>query len=333
MNGGLPQLGLRFDLRAPDFGARPDVLYGAAIDMAEWADRNGFQHVRISEHHGSADGYCPAPLAALAAFAARTSRLRLRVSALILPLHDPLRVAEELAVIDIISKGRAEVVVAAGYRRREFDMFGADFAARGAALEAGIALLRRAWSGEPVEWRGRTVRVLPVPVQPGGLPIFVGGSSRTAARRAARLGDGFMPTDPALYQLYRQECVAAGRDPGPKPGPAGPFFLHVTDDPPRARAQLDRHVRHEIASYAEWTTGDQTGADNTPQPVWATGDQYAVLTPAEAVSLLRELGPSGALVLHPLVAGLDPRIAWESLDLIAGKVLPALQAEGNHEPD
>jgi len=328
VNGSLPQLGLRFDLRAPEFGAGAPALYGAALDMAEWADRNGFHHVRVSEHHGSPDGYCPAPLAVLAAFAARTSQVRLRVSALILPLHDPLRVAEELAVIDVISNGRTEVVLAAGYRRHEFDMFGADFPGRGAMLEEGIALLRRAWSGQPAEWRGRTVRVLPVPVQPGGLPIFVGGSSRTAARRAARLGDGFLPTDPALYQLYRRECVAAGRDPGPEPGPAGPFFLHVTDDPPRARAQLDRHVRHEIASYTEWTAGDQADADNPPRPVWATGGQYVVLTPAEAVSLLRELGPTGSLILHPLVAGLDPRIAWESLELISGKVIPALRSEG-----
>src|ERR1700761_1832211 len=307
VNGSLPQLGLRFDLRAPEFGAGAPALYGAALDMAEWADRNGFHHVRVSEHHGSPDGYCPAPLAVLAAFAARTSQVRLRVSALILPLHDPLRGAAGLAGLDVMSNGRTEVVLAAGYRRHEFDMFGADFPGRGAMLEEGIALLRRAWSGQPAEWRGGTGRGLPGPGQPGGLPIFVGGPSR----------------------LRRRDCVPAGRDPGPEPGPAGPFFLHVTDDPPRARAQLDRHVRHEIASYAEWTTGDQTGADNTPQPVWATGDQYAVLTPAEAVSLLRELGPSGALVLHPLVAGLDPRIAWESLDLIAGKVLPALQAEGN----
>jgi alkanesulfonate monooxygenase SsuD/methylene tetrahydromethanopterin reductase-like flavin-dependent oxidoreductase (luciferase family) len=314
---------MRFDLRAPEFGAPAAELYRSALEMVEWADLHGFHHVRVSEHHGSSDGYCPAPLPVLAAFAARTQAVRLRVSALIVPLHDPVRLAEDLAVIDVMSCGRTEMVVAAGYRRSEFDLLGVDFAGRGVLLDDGIRVLRQAWTGEPFDWHGRRVQVRPVPVQPGGPPVFVGGSSRAAARRAARLGDGFLPTDPALYALYRQECQAIDRDPGPAPGPSGPFFLYVADDPDAARSRLEPHLRHEIDSYAGWTaaTDDDLGG---PRPVWTAGGQYVVVTPDEAVVLLRSLGPSGSLVLHPLVGGLDPEVAWAGLELLVGKVLPRL---------
>src|SRR5271169_1150584 len=118
------QLSLKFDLRAPAFGADPADLYAAALDMCSWADAAGFDCVRFLEHHGSDDGYCPSPLVMAAAAAARTSRIRIRVRALILPLHDPLRIAEDAAVVDVISRGRLELVVAAGYVQSEFAMFG-----------------------------------------------------------------------------------------------------------------------------------------------------------------------------------------------------------------
>src|SRR6187397_1749408 len=122
------QLSLKFDLRAPQWGTPAAELYAAAIDMCEWADDAGFDVVRFLEHHGSDDGYCPSPLVMAAAAAARTSRIRIRVRALILPLHDPLRIAEDAAVVDVISRGRLELVVAAGYVRSEFAMFGRSLA-------------------------------------------------------------------------------------------------------------------------------------------------------------------------------------------------------------
>ena len=109
------QLSLKFDLRAPAFGADPADLYAAALDMCAWADAAGFECVRFLEHHGSDDRYCPSPLVMAAAAAARTRRVRIRVRALILPLHDPVRIAEDAAVVDVISRGRLELVVAAGY--------------------------------------------------------------------------------------------------------------------------------------------------------------------------------------------------------------------------
>src|SRR5260370_26698534 len=97
--------------------------YAAALDMAEWADQLGCSSIRVSEHHGSADGYLPSPMIMLAAMAARTNTVRLSIAALIAPFHDPLRVAEDLCVLDNISNGRIDVIVAAGYTREEFAMF------------------------------------------------------------------------------------------------------------------------------------------------------------------------------------------------------------------
>jgi len=111
----LPRILLRYDMRAPAFGAPAAALYAAALEQAAFADAHGFDAVQLSEHHGSEDGYLPAPLVLAAAIAGRTKGIRLEIAALILPLHEPLRVAEDVAVLDLASAGRVELVIGAGY--------------------------------------------------------------------------------------------------------------------------------------------------------------------------------------------------------------------------
>jgi len=297
----------------------------ASLEMAAWADARGFSLVRISEHHGADDGYVPSPLVLAAALAARTTTARLRISALLVPLHDPVRLAEDLAVLDNNSGGRIEVIAAAGYRRFELAMFGVDPATRAQRVTDGVAVLRRAWTGEPFTHEGRTVRVTPRPLQEPGPPVFLGGSTPAAARRAARIADGFVPTDPALYDVYRQACAERGTAPGPDPATPGPSFVHVTDDPERAWATIAPHAVHETGSYAAWL--DESG---TPGPFSAADldtirshSAYRVVTPEGCLQLIDE-GGVGLLVLHPLMGGLDPELAWSSLELFAAEVLPRL---------
>jgi alkanesulfonate monooxygenase SsuD/methylene tetrahydromethanopterin reductase-like flavin-dependent oxidoreductase (luciferase family) len=164
------------------------------LDMSAWADAHGVDVIRVSEHHGSEDGYCPSPLTALAAIAGRTRRVRLRTMALLLPLYDPVRMAEDVAALDLVSAGRIELVIGAGYRESEFALFGKDRSTRGRQVEEGIAVLRRAWAGEEFSYQGRPV-ITPQPYQTGGPALLLGGSSHAAARRAARIADGFVPTD------------------------------------------------------------------------------------------------------------------------------------------
>jgi len=317
-------LSLRYDLRAPSFGPPADELYRAALEQCAWADEHGFHLVALSEHHGSDDGYCPSPLVLAAAVCGRTSSLRVLVAALLLPLYDPIRLAEDLAVLDLASCGRVDLVVGAGYRPEELAMFGRRMEERVPLVEEGVAVLRAAWSGEEFEYRGRTVRVTPRPARPTGPALLMAGSTKAAARRAARLGDGFVPVDDSLWPAYEAACRELGRDAGPAPSLGGPLFVHVADDPDEAWARIAPHALHESNSYGGWQASAEGVARYAPaqdaDELRANGS-YAVLTPEECVALARS---SGSLRLHPLMGGLPPELAWESLELVAAKVLPHL---------
>ena len=111
-------------MRNPAFGAPAAALYQASIEQCAWADKLGFETVYLAEHHGADDGYGPAPMIQAAALMAVTRTLKVHFSALLAPLHEPLRLAEDLAILDLISQGRVEVTLGLGYRPHEYRMFG-----------------------------------------------------------------------------------------------------------------------------------------------------------------------------------------------------------------
>jgi alkanesulfonate monooxygenase SsuD/methylene tetrahydromethanopterin reductase-like flavin-dependent oxidoreductase (luciferase family) len=323
-------LTLRYDLRRPPFGAASTAeLYAACLDQCAWADERGFTTVVVSEHHGVDDGYLPSPLVLAGAVAGRTRRIGITVSALLVPLHDPLRLAEDMAVLDLASQGRVSYVAGLGYREGEFEMFGVDRSRRGRLLEEHVAVLRQAWTGEPFPHRGVTVRVTPVPMTRPHPLLLIGGSTDKAARRAARLRLPFMPAigDPALQAVYEEECRAVGYDGGFTILPSGPGFVHVTDDPERDWARIAPHARHEATTYASWQPQGQrssvtvAGAGEGDVDSLRRSGVYAVVTPDECVELARSLGH---LVFHPLMGGLAPELGWQSLELFDAKVRPRL---------
>jgi alkanesulfonate monooxygenase SsuD/methylene tetrahydromethanopterin reductase-like flavin-dependent oxidoreductase (luciferase family) len=245
--------GLRFDFRNPAIaGTTLADRYAAALEMAEWADERGCVTIAVSEHHCSPDGYLPSPLPMLAAMAARTTSVRFNVAALIAPFYDPLRLAEDLIVLDHLSRGRIDLIVGAGYVREEFAMYGVPMKERVARVTEVVSTLRAAFSGEPFEYRGRTVQVTPAPFRPGGPTITLGGSSEPAARRAARLGVGFLPSIPEVWAFYREEVqTLGGADPGPSP--IGQVrTVAVAEDPERGWAELGPYFLHETNAYGEW---------------------------------------------------------------------------------
>jgi alkanesulfonate monooxygenase SsuD/methylene tetrahydromethanopterin reductase-like flavin-dependent oxidoreductase (luciferase family) len=316
---------VRYDLRAPAF-ARVDhaALYAACLDQCAWADAQGLDMVVLSEHHGVDDGYLPAPLTLAAAIAGRTRRIGINVAALLVPFHDPVRLAEQLAVLDLASGSRVSLVAGLGYRDEEFRMAGIDRRERGKLLEEAIDVLRRAWSGEPFTWRGRTIRVTPRPASPP--MILIGGSTPAAARRAARLRCGFFPAvgDTALASLYEAECARLGFQ-GFTSLPGGPGFVHVSRDPERDWARIAPHALYDAQTYASWQPAGQRSEVHTAArdaDELRRSGVYRVLTPAETVALARE---TGRLVLHPLMGGIAPDLAWESLRLVEREVLPALR--------
>lgn len=320
---------LRFDFRNPGF-ADTDMAdrYAAALDMAEWADGLGFAAVTLSEHHGSDDGYLPAPLTLAAAVAARTRRMVINISAIPAPLHDPLHLAEQIAVVDLLSRGRVSVVLANGYIASEFDMFGVSLRDRAALTTETVHALRAAWTGRPFEFRGRAVRVTPTPFQPGGPRISLGGSVEAAARRAARIADGFVPSWPGVWDHYRDERVKLGHpDPGPHFG-GNTNFVHLSEDPDRDWELIAPHAMHESTAYgahaaAAGTQGRGGGyrVPEHPDDLRKSG-QYRVLTPGEFAGELRAAGDGAFAVFHPLMGGIPPELAWRSLRLFEAEVLP-----------
>ncbi len=322
---------LRFDMRAPAEGpAAITDLYDAALEMAAWGEQHGAAAVVLSEHHASSDGYLPAPLVLASAIAARTSTVPITVAALLVPLHDPVRLAEDMAVLDVISHGRVAYVAGLGYRPEEYAMFGQSLGERGRRMEECLTVMQRAWSGETFEYDGRTVNVTPPPVTPGGPMLMYGGGSAAAARRAARFGMSFFAQTwvGGLEQTYLDECAALGKEPGmciiPAPGSATSMF--VAEDVEAAWRKLGPFLLHDARMYASWLGDTEAVSKSEAESIDALrseGGPYRIVTPAEAVDYVRA---HGFLALHPLCGGCPPELAWETLELVAARVLPEVVA-------
>src|SRR5262245_31330381 len=132
---------MRFDMRAPETGAPTGELYAAALDMAAWAESRGALAAVVCEHHTMADGYLPSPMVLATAMAAGTTTLPIMTAVVVLPLYQPIRLAEDMIVLDIISGGRVSHVAAVGYRPEEYEHHGVDFGRRGRIADEQLALL------------------------------------------------------------------------------------------------------------------------------------------------------------------------------------------------
>jgi len=329
------RLTLRFDMRHVNPDADRVASYRAAVEICEWADGLGFEEVYIGEHHGAEDGYIPQPIELLSAIAGRTRHMRLHVSACLITMHHPLRLAERLAVLDLISNGRASLTAGIGYRPHEFEMFGVDIKKRLRIYLDNLETLQKAWTGKPFEFEGRTVRVTPAPVQKGGPKIFLGGSVEDAARRAARLGFDFMPGYLGLYEVYKEELARLGK-PEPRPLPnQAPYYLHVSEDPERDWAIVGPTILRAANTYAKWASERSKGSSlyTAIKDVDALKKEYIyqILTPDQTVEFARSLEPHGELHFQPLFGGIDAEVVWKNLQLFESAVLPRLRAEGLRE--
>lgn len=318
------QTSLVFDMRAPDFGTSAKDLYPAALEMIEYADEHGIDQVSFQEHHGSEDGYLPAPFLMGSAAAARTRRIDIVLGAVILPLHDPVKIAEMIAVGDLISGGRMHVVLAAGYAQHEFKAFGVSLADRARLMDEGVEIILRALSGERFKHKDREVFVRPLPAsQPPN--VYIGGGVAASARRAARFGLGMWPMKDEIIPIYEEECRKLGREPGRIL--YGSVGIHVCEDPDAGWAEIGPHILHYMRSYASWSTSPDVSSSpmhgiDSLEAIRASGI-FRVLTPDEAVELAR----TKAVGLLPLLAGLKPEIGWRSLELFVSKVLPRLSTQ------
>ena len=324
-------ISLAFDMRAPDLGTPVPDLYAAAIDMARWADEKGLSGLLVMEHHGSEDGYLPQPFTLAGAMAGVTERIFLMLGAVILPLHDPVEVAETIAVADIISGGRLTTTLVAGYVEAEFNMFGKSLKDRAKLMDEGLDVIMRALSGERFDYQGREVFVRPLPFSKPP-KILVGGGVPAAARRAAKHGLGLwvlqpemMPDCQKLIAFYNEECARLGHQPGPimSTHPA----VHVARDPEAAWEQVGPHIMHLVKSYASWASD----VDTTTSPFYGLDTIESVrkagflnvMTPEQAI----EFASKTSISLTPLISGLDPKLGWEMLELFAAEVMPKIKRQ------
>ncbi len=325
----MTQVVTRFDFRAP--GATDTEraeMFERCVEQSAYADTHGHTAVMFSEHHGSPDGYLPAPLLVASAVAARTTRIPITVSALLVNLYAPRRLAEDIAVLDLLSAGRVSYVFALGYRPVEYAMLDRPWATRGADIEAAIAEMIALWAGATIDTDGESVRVTPPPMSRPHPFIYYGGGSPAAARRAARLGLAFAPqlADRTLRDLYRSECDRLGRPRGHVlMPPVGPASVFCSRDPDRFWARFGHHLLADARGYSAWhgALRSHVRDDATTVDELRSHGSYLVVSP----EMLIEMALAGDLPLitnHPLCAGLPAEPSWESLHLITDRVLPAL---------
>lgn len=319
----------RFNLVLPGYDARQlSHMYQEMLEMASYAEDRGLTAVNVEEHHTGDDGWGPSPFVAAGLLAGRTSRLQIMASAFLAPLYDPIRVAKDLAVLDLASGGRVRAVAGVGYRREEYDLFGVDWDRRGAIMDENVAAILRAWTGEEFEFRGRRVKVTPTPMSPAQALLMVGGAARPAARRAARHGLAFVmhSSQPDVKAYYEEQCAVMGTTPMAMMPTSESGVLLLAEDPDRAWAKVGKHLLYEATRYGAWNRETAAGPSNysvatTVEELRAEG-VYKILTPEDAADRHRRDG--GTLALHPMCGGIAPEDAWETVRLTVDRLLPAL---------
>lgn len=321
----------RYDLRGPAGGPSHADLYRTALDQAAWCEQHRFDMLVLSEHHGVGDGYLPSPLTMAASMSAVTTSIPIMISALLVPLHDPIRLAEQIAVLDLASQGRVQYTAGLGYRPEEYEQAGLDWKARGRRMEHCLETLFSAWTGEPFDHEGRTVRVTPKPSSQPGPLMFYGGGSVAAAERAARFD---MPLfaqhgDPSIGQAYQEGRAELGLEPGLALAPPqeGPGTIFVSHDPDRTWERIGPRLLHEATEYASWQQGVTSAVHDESETIeeMRKAGVYAVMTPDECVEYANSIGPMDPVTTHPLCGGIEPDVAWEHLELLGNEVIPRVK--------
>jgi alkanesulfonate monooxygenase SsuD/methylene tetrahydromethanopterin reductase-like flavin-dependent oxidoreductase (luciferase family) len=323
---------MRFSMRMPDDdrsaaerSAALTASYQAAIEMVVWGEQHGNVAAVLSEHHSSPDGYLPSPLLLASAMAARTETTLIVVAALLGLLYDPVRLAEDLAVLDHISSGRVLCVVGMGYRDEEYQLFGVDPTSRARQMEDLLATLRQAWTALPFDHGTRgNVQVTPTPSTAGGPPLAYGGHTLAAARRAARHGLMLMAEAPRedLRTAYEAEAQRLGiTAPGCQiPAADTSSTEFVAEDLDAAWEELGPRMLQEIRLYRAWNSqAGKSGITSlseaeTVDELRREEGSYRIYTPAEAAELV---SAGHVLALEPLCGGLAPERAWHYLRLAA----------------
>jgi len=333
------RFGLWYDFRnPPQWRQSSDRLYGEILEQIAWAETHGFDDVWLSEHHFIDDGYLPSILPVAAAIAARTKRIRLASGVLLMPFHNPVRLAEDIAVVDVLSGGRFELGVGVGFKREEFAGFGVPFKERGTRTNEALAIIRRLLSGERISFKSdffdfQNIKVTPEPLQQPHPPLWLGGFTPAALRRAVRFGDGFTVPGATrdVYDRYVAELQKEHRPTDDLRFASGFWCLLVSTDPEKTFAEAADHILYQANQYSAWLSA--AGLSPLSAPL---GDRehlrqsglLQVVDPDTAIRLIKDFSNTVPLTHYyswTLPPGLPPRWAQPHLELFASKVIPAFR--------
>ena len=328
------RFGVVYDFRNPtDSGIATPRLYAEILEQVAWLDGLGLDLVWFTEHHFVDDGYLPSWTPVAGAMAARTRRVRFSSDICLLPFSHPVRLAEDLAVLDNLSGGRIEVGVGMGYAPHEFRGFGVPLPQRLSRTEEGLEVLRRCFAGERFSFHGTRydfdgVVITPGYVQPGGPPLWIAAMSAGGAVRAARFEAHLLPQGARQEVLdpWRRALRASGRDPaGYRVGIIRSCF--VTDEPERDWPLVRAAERYRGQLYSRFfaESGQQRSwyRDETHIPqTWVVGTVDHCV--AELSAFINEHGITD-LVTWAVPPGLRPAQMNSSLERFAREVVPRLR--------
>ena len=316
------KLGLFLDMRNPARWERSNAEhYGTMLDRVARAEELGANSVWLTEHHFFEDGYLPQPLTLAAAIAARTERIRIGTAVLLAPHRHPVHIAEEAALVDLVSGGRLELGLGAGWSREEFDAFGSDFRARYDATDTIFAAVRNLLSDGGVT---------PGPVQ-NPVPMWLGYQGPRGAARAGRLGAGLLSLDPALSAPYLTGLEEGGHG-APAARRSGMLDIIVADDPEPTTRQLIPHLAHQQETYLH-RRGDTRRAGDLENKLTAEFDLtgsvpgLTVATPeaaAHEIRLRTHCMPVEHVYLWAGLPGMPDTLVDRHVELLFTRVAPAL---------
>ncbi len=333
------RFGVVYDFRnPPDSGRSFPDLYAQTLEQVRFVDQLGFDSVWITEHHFVEDGYLPSFVAMAGAIAGITERVQISSDVLLMPFQHPLRLAEDLAVLDNVSNGRMMLGVGLGYAPHEFRGFGIERRERVSRTEEALEVLRLAWTEDRFSFQGKRyqfedVSVRPRPVQDGGPPIWIAAMSEPGARRAARFGAHLLPQGDRAVVLdpWREALQAAGRSPDDHRVGIIRSCL-VTDDPEALMPRIREAARYTGAIYADWIASDATMSrqlesgrehQRTIPQSWIVGDAEHCVS--ELTAFIEEFGITDVL-LWGVPPGLAPGEMNDSLERFAREVAPRVRA-------
>lgn len=318
--------------------------YQEFLEEVLLGEQLGFDSVWLEEHHGVKNHYWPSPLIGLAGIATRTEQILLGTDIMVMPFYHPVRVAEDTAMLDIISGGRFILGTAIGYKPDEFALYQAPLEKRGARFEEALTLIKLLWTQETVTFNATYYQVEELKIEPRPAsrphpPLWVGGWGDLSLRRAATLGDAWIPGPTAnleklldAQQRYRQNLREAGIDPATKPTPLTREVVIATTD----EQAYDMAQKHLLINYrdeyggGEWNHPLIGAEDAAPVDQFdaISHDRFLVGSPETVIQKLQRFVDTFGvdhLICRLYFPGIPHDFIMNELKLLAGEVMPAFR--------